>query len=195
VAHLPDWIDDRIGRNVGNSLTQRHVVETMLDSERPFFSIRQIESRVKPDVSKATVRNRLNELQELDVIATEAYPESVTLYYVDYPESNWPLPPQEHRTFTGVSPLDQLSVRGFITMRETAGVRTLVLAGYQFTLVLLALGTVLSAFGPTFGSGNGVPLWGTAFDLLVVTTALLLTERAVAWVRSRYAPFDSLPSV
>ncbi|WP_313692326.1 hypothetical protein [Halorarum halobium] len=161
MAALPDWIDERIDRNLNNSLTQQHVVETMLESKRPFFSIRQLQSRVRPDVSDATVRNRLDELQEIDVVATEAYPDSVTLYYVEYPESDWPVPPEGRDAVAQSSPLDRLSIRGFLTMRETAGIRTLVLAGFQFTLVLVALGAVLAAVGLDGGPGRGIALWGT----------------------------------
>jgi len=37
VSALPNWIDERIDRNLDNTLTQEHVVETMLASGRPFF--------------------------------------------------------------------------------------------------------------------------------------------------------------
>ncbi|UPM42265.1 hypothetical protein MW046_09875 [Halocatena salina] len=127
MAAIPNWIDGRIDRNLRNTLTQEHVVETMLDAERPFFSIRQLQARVKPEVSKATVRNRLNELQEINVVATETYPESVTLYYINHPESNWPLSPEGKRALTTDTPLDRLSTRDFLTMSDTAGIRTLVL--------------------------------------------------------------------
>ena len=94
MSELPSWIDNRLDQNLDNALSQKHVVETMVDSKRPFFSARQLQALVKPDVSKATVRNRLNELQEIDIVATETYPESVTLYYINYQESNWPLSPE-----------------------------------------------------------------------------------------------------
>lgn len=131
MAGLPHWIDERIDRNIDNALTRTHVVETLLESERPFSSIRRVQSRVKPAVSKATVSNRLNELQETDVVATETYPGSVTLYDLDYPESDWPLSPEGRRALTEESPLDRLSTRGFLTLRDTVGIRTLVLATFK----------------------------------------------------------------
>jgi len=125
VSPIPSWIDERIDRNLDNTLTQEHVVETMLESDRPFFSIRQLHARVKPDVSRATVRNRLRELQEIDVVATETYPDSITLYYINHPESAWPLSPEGKRALKADTPLDRLSTRGFITLSDTAGIRTL----------------------------------------------------------------------
>ncbi len=194
VSALPNWIDERIDRNLDNTLTQRHVVETMFESERPFFSIRQLQALVKPDISKATVQNRLHELQEIDVVATETYPESVTLYYIDYPASDWPLSPEGKRALVTDSPLDRLSTRDFLTMRDTAGIRTLVLAGFQLTLVAFALGGGLTVVGADIGTESDIVLWDTAADLFGISLLLLFTERGARWLRSRDVLPDALSS-
>ena len=196
MSTIPPWIDERIDRNLDNALTQEHVVETMLESDRPFFSIRQLHARIKPDVSRATVRNRLRELQEIDVVATEMYPDSITLYYINHPESDWPLSPDGKRALNADTPLDRLSTRGFLTLTDTAGIRTLVLAGFQLSLVLFALGGLLTIIGSdAAGTQSDIVLWGTAFDLLLVSIALLFIERTVRWVRHRYGPINLLPSI
>lgn len=194
MSAIPPWIDERIERNLDNALTQEHVIETMLESDRPFFSIRQLHARIKPDVSRATVRNRLRELQEIDVVATETYPDSITLYYINHPESEWPLSPEGKRALNANTPLDRLSTRGFLTLSDTAGIRTLVLAGFQLCLVLFALGGVLTIIGTDFGSQSDIVLWDTAFDLLFVSLALLVAERTARWIRDRYGPLNILPS-
>jgi len=195
VSPIPSWIDERIDRNLDNALTQEHVVETMVNSDRPFFSIRQLHARIKPEVSRATVRNRLRELQEIDVVATETYPDSITLYYIDHPESEWPLSPEGERALNANTPLDRLSTRGFLTLSDTAGIRTLVLAGFQLSLVLFAFGGVLTVTGSgVTGTQSDIVLWDTAFDLLFVSLLLLLAERTVRWTRDRYGPIDVLPS-
>ncbi|WP_089383446.1 helix-turn-helix domain-containing protein [Halorubrum vacuolatum] len=195
MSPIPSWIDERIDRNLEHALTQEHVVETMLESDRPFFSIRQLHARVKPDVSRATVRNRLRELQEIDVVATETYPDSITLYYINHPESEWPLSPEGKRALHADTPLDRLSTRGFITLSDTAGIRTLVLAGFQSSLVLFALGGVLTVTGADIqGTHSDIVLWDTAFDLLLVSLLLLLAERTARWVREKYGPLNLLPS-
>nr|WP_246055648.1 hypothetical protein [Halonotius roseus] len=194
VSSLPEWIDERIDRNLDNTLTQAHVVETMLDADRPFFSIRQLQARIKPDVSTATVRNRLNELQAIDVVATETYPESITLYYINHPEADWPLSPTGKRQLASESPLDRLSAWGFLTMRDTAGIRTLALAGLQLTLLLLTLGALLTIVGLDIGvTSSDVVFWDTAFDLLFVSLGILLTERVVRWLRRRFGSSDLIP--
>ena len=196
MSTIPSWIDDRIDRNLDNALTQEHVVETMLESERPFFSIRQLQARIKPDVSKATVRNRLRELQQVDVVAMETYPDSITLYYINHPESAWPLSPEGKRALNTDTPLDRLSTRGFLTLSDTAGIRTLVLAGAQLSLVLFALGGVLTVAGTSSaGVRSDISLWGTAFDLLFVSLGLLLAERMARWIRERFDPLNVLPTV
>jgi len=122
MSALPSWIEDRTEPDLNKKLTQRHVAETMLNADRPFFSSEQIRARVTPDVSKETVRNRLNELQEIDVVAAETYPESITLYYINHPESNWPLSPEGKQALSHSTPLETLSVEsssGFVTQPES----------------------------------------------------------------------------
>jgi hypothetical protein len=185
VSDTPKWIEDRINRNLNNTLTQEHVVETMIEADRPFFSIRQLQARIKPDVGKGTVRNRLKELQEIDVVATETYPESITLYYIDHRESDWPLSPEGKRALTSESPLDRLSLRGFLTFRDTVGIRTLVLAGFQLSLLLFALGALALVAGVDPGTQSDSRLMAAAFDLFGVCLFLLISERIARWVRSK----------
>jgi hypothetical protein len=75
----------------------------MYRANRPFFSLQQIRQRIKPDVSKVTVRNRLNELEERGIIATETFDNSLTLYYINHPESEWPLSPEGKQALNGES--------------------------------------------------------------------------------------------
>jgi hypothetical protein len=192
VSPLPNWIATRIDRDLDKTLTQDHVIEVMVDAERPFFSARQIQARVKPDVSVATVRNRLDELQELDVVATETYPDAVTLYYIDYPESNWPLSPEGRHALRTATPLDRLSV-GVLGLSDTVGSRPTVLAGLAGSLALFALGVVVSAVGVGFLldtnglvdqvgallAAGGVLLWTTAVQAGLFYLALVATDRTL----------------
>ncbi|MXV61181.1 hypothetical protein GS429_03720 [Natronorubrum sp. JWXQ-INN-674] len=184
MASLPPWIDTRIDDDLNRKLTQRHVVETMLAADRPYFSAEQIRARVRPDVSKETVRLRLNELLEIDVIAADTYPESITLYYVNHPESQWPLTPEGKDALSYETPLDTLSVGDFVRLRNPAGLRTLVLAGFQLSLVLFAVGIVASllASDPIVRSSNAY--WEAAGNLFVVCFVLLLAERIVRKLRN-----------
>ena len=177
MASLPPWIDTRIDDDLNKKLTQRHVVETMLAADRPYFSAEQIRARVRPDVSKETVRLRLNELLEIDVIAAETYPESITLYYVNHPESQWPLSPEGKDALSYETPLDTLTVGDFVRLRNPAGIRTLVLAGFQLSLVLFAVGIIapLLTSDPIVQSSNAY--WEVAGNLFVVCFVLLVLER------------------
>ncbi|PCR91219.1 helix-turn-helix domain-containing protein [Natrinema ejinorense] len=180
---LPTWIDDRIDPAFDKKLTQRHVVEVMLESDRPFFSIQQLRSRVSPTVSKETVRNRLNELREIDVVAAETYPETITLYYINHPESNWPLSPAGQQALAVDSPLETLSLTDFLRLRNPAGIRTLVLAGFQLSLLLFCVGVgmaVLTIEAPVEASHG---LWVAAGNLFVVCLVLLGAERLARKVR------------
>ncbi|WP_222917315.1 hypothetical protein [Natrinema sp. SYSU A 869] len=183
MATLPTWIDERIDPTLDKKLTQRHVVEVMIESDRPFFSIQQLQSRVSPTVSKETVRNRLNELREIDVVAAETYPETITLYYVNHPESPWPLSPEGQRALDHDSPLETLSLADFLRLRNSAGIRTLVLAGFQLSLVLFCVGVgmiVLSMDAPVEASHG---LLAAAGNLFVACLVLLGAERLARKVR------------
>lgn len=93
---LPPWITEQLegDEQLQNKLTQRDIVEAMYRAERPFFTLQQIHQRVEPDVSKVTVRNRLDELAEREIVKTDTSADSLTLYYINHPESEWPLSPE-----------------------------------------------------------------------------------------------------
>lgn len=189
MSELPGWIDDRLDQNLNNALSQKHVVETMVSSERPFFSSRQLQALVKPDVSKATVRNRLNELQEIDIVATETYPDSVTLYYINYQESNWPLSPEGKDALAAEAPHDRFSV-GFLTVSDTTGFRVFVLAALLLIAVLssitsiVVIGLLNNTGGPVESlavvlAASGLFAGVTAVQLLIASLFLFAGERIV----------------
>jgi len=190
---LPTWIDDRIDHTLEKKLTQRHVVEVMLESDRPFFSIRQLQSRVRPTVSAETVRNRLDELREIDVVAAETYPETITLYYLNHPESQWPLSPEGKRALEYETPLETLSAGDFLRLRNPAGIRTLVLAGFQLSLVLFSAGVVMAALSIEAPVSASHGLWVAAGNLFVACLALLVAERIVRKRRGDGVP-PSVPT-
>ncbi|MDS0259820.1 hypothetical protein NDI56_10495 [Haloarcula sp. S1CR25-12] len=189
MSELPGWIDNRLDRNLDNSLTQQHVVETMVSSERPFFSARQLQARIKPDVSKRTVQNRLNELQEVDIVAAETYPDSVTLYYINYQESDWPLSPEGKRALAAEAPHNRLSI-GFLTVSDTAEFRGFVLTVLFLTFLLSSIvsivilqllqdgGRLVEPAGTVLAVG-GMVVGVTAFQLLLATLLLFVGERVV----------------
>ena len=113
---LPPWISKQLpeDRRVNTKLTQRHVIETMRQTDRPFFSLHQVQQRVKPDVSKVTVRSRLDELKEREIVATETFADSLTLYYINHPESEWPLSPEGKRALKGESAGTENPLREFL---------------------------------------------------------------------------------
>lgn len=180
---LPTWIEDRLDPNLDHKLTQEHVVETMLAADRPYFSVTQLQARLKPDVSVETVRNRLDELREIDVVAAETYPDSITLYYVNHPESTWPLTPEGHEALTRTNPLDRMSLGDFLRLRDPAGIRTLVLAGLQLSLLMFCLGIALSVVGVNELVSSTQSFWTASTSLLLVSLALLGAERVAQWAR------------
>lgn len=182
---LPQWIEDRIDPRLDMKLTQRHLVEVMLEADRPFFSIQQLQARVGPAVSKETIRNRLNELREIDVVAAETYPETITLYYIDHPESDWPLTPEGKRAINHDTPLDTLSATDFLRLRNPVGIRTLVLAGFQLSLLLFTVGFVTSVFGIDAPVSASHGLVAAAGNLFAVCLVIYVAEAIARRLRTR----------
>lgn len=180
---IPSWIEQRLDDTFERKLTQRHVVEMMLAAERPFFSAEQLRARVRPEVSTETVRNRLNELRKRDVVVAETYPDAITLYYINHPESNWPLSPEGRQALQYETPLDSLSLRDFLWLRNPAGIRTLVLAGFQWALALFVIGVLAAPFALDSPVESSNSYWASAGTLFLVCLIVLLAERVVRRVR------------
>ncbi|OAQ51161.1 hypothetical protein HTG_18160 [Natrinema mahii] len=147
------------------------------------FSVPELRDRIGPDASEATVRERLAELRDCGVVAAETYPSSTTLYYVDFPGGTGRPAATESRP--SANPLDRLSVRDFLLLRNPEGIRTVVLAGYQLSLVCFALGLALSVGGLEAPVRGGHGLWTAAWNLLAVCVGLRLVELAATRVRER----------
>ena len=113
---LPPWISTKLpdDRRVNTKLTHRHVIETMHHADRPFFSLQQIQQRIKPDVSKVTVRDRLDELEDRGIVATESFADTLTLYYLDHPASEWPLSPEGMQALNHESTETENPLRAFV---------------------------------------------------------------------------------
>ncbi|WP_345779409.1 hypothetical protein [Natrinema sp. SYSU A 869] len=160
----------------------------------PSFSAFQLRAQIGPDASEGQVRNRLEELHERDVVAIETVPAATTLYYIDRlrraeshhrPRRAESHHPGEPRARSPANPLDHLSASDFLLLRESGAIRTLVLAGYQLSLVLFTLGIVLSAAGLDAPVHSDHGLWTAALNLLLFCVVIRIAERTARRVRSR----------
>jgi len=181
---LPTWIDDRIDPALDKKLTQQHVVEVMLESERPFFRSSSSRARVKPTVSTETVRNGLDELREIDVVAAETYPTPLRCTTSTIPNRSG----RSRRTGNGRSLTIHPSKRCRRVTSSDSGTRPG--SGRwswraSSSLVLFCVGVgmiVLSIEAPsTRVTGCGA----AAGNLFVVCLVLLFAERAVPQQPSR----------
>lgn len=185
MGDLPAWIDEQLDSplETNKKLTQQHVVETMIDADEPFLSAGQIHQRVKPDVGKATVRNRLDELQELDIVDVVDYPDAISLYYLAHPASDWPLSPEGKRALQNTSRIDQLSVRDLLLLRDTDGIHDVVLAGFHLSAAMVGLGLLLY-LPELFGVSNLDPgLISTGVGVFFFGLFVLGAERIARSVR------------
>lgn len=90
---LPDWISSRIEEpNYNKDLTQKRVAEEFEFGDRPFYNVSQMHAALGGSVSDDTVRTRLKELNERDVLQLQEV-NNGKIYWLDRPESSWPIPP------------------------------------------------------------------------------------------------------
>jgi len=95
MPEIPGWIEARLDDDLHDDLQNRTLVEIFLEDERPFLSRRQIEDELSAQgitVSKDTTNRHLNQLVE-DEILKEAVPASGSIYWINWPETDWPKPP------------------------------------------------------------------------------------------------------
>jgi len=182
----PAWIDDRLQPNVRNKLTQTHVVDSMLESERPFFSITQLEAELKPDVDRGTIRNRLTELQELDIVTEHAYP-GVSLFHIKHPESEWPLSPEGKRALDGQTRLDTISITDLLTLRDTKAIDTIVTSGAYLAMLMIFLSMFMTSAGISAPIESSHGVLTAALHLLMLVISILLLRWVVNGVRNSKA--------
>ena len=168
---LPPWISRKLPEDerVNTKLTRRHVVEEMYQADRPFFSLQQIQQRIKPDVSKVTLRNRLTELEEHGVVRTESFADSLTLYYLNHPESEWPLSPEGKRALTADKTAPTHPLREFL---DHPRVRSVLREELFRSIGWAALGLVGWPILLSESPQLPVTIW-TVFGLPVLTWATL----------------------
>ncbi|NGM71408.1 hypothetical protein G6M89_20835 [Natronolimnobius sp. AArcel1] len=179
-----DWINDRLGENINNKLTQGHVVDTMLEADRPFFTITQLESRLKPDVDRGTIRNRLDELREIDIVA-EDYLKATTIYYINHPESNWPLSPEGKEALQHGTPLENLSLRGLITFSDADAIRSLALASMYLGFMLVFIGALTSGVESPIHVEAESQVMIAGITVMFLAPTLLFALSVANWIRSQ----------
>ncbi|WP_435359515.1 hypothetical protein [Haloarchaeobius sp. DFWS5] len=91
MSELPDWIEDRIEPNADLSLQYRPVVEVFVENDRPFFTRRQVEAELDEEFTKDTVKARLDELCEDQILKIDRT-SAGDLYWLNNEESDWPVP-------------------------------------------------------------------------------------------------------
>jgi hypothetical protein len=182
MSALPPWIDERLTRSDGETEIKRQLLESMCRAEHPSVSVEQLQASTGRALDEETVRTELDELQTRNVVASATYAEPVTLYYVDHPEASDGR--ETDPAVNGDARVDELSLRDFLTVRNAAGIRNLVLAGFQLSLFLLAAGVVLTVFGLGTSVQSDVLFWDTALELVVVCLLLYGVEGAVRRIRS-----------
>lgn len=90
---LPEEIRSRIEQgSYDMELTQRHVALEFVHGDRPFYSVAQMHAALDSNVGDDTVRSRMDELDERDVVQSERV-NNGSVYWLNEDDSEWPIPP------------------------------------------------------------------------------------------------------
>ncbi|WP_135536146.1 hypothetical protein [Halostella pelagica] len=89
---LPDRIESKLlPPNNRNNLTKQPVALELYHGDRPYYSVTQMQAALDSKHSEDTVRDRLNDLVELDIAETDQV-NNGEIYYFDHEDSDWPVP-------------------------------------------------------------------------------------------------------
>jgi hypothetical protein len=92
-GELPDDIESRLDTaNFDKELTQKHVALEFVYGDRPFYNVAQMHAALGNDVSTDTVRTRMDELHERDILERQII-NNGNVYWLKSEDSDWPIPP------------------------------------------------------------------------------------------------------
>lgn len=90
---LPEEVESRLeDANFDKKLTQQHVAQIFVHGDRPHYSVAQMDAALDTEAGTDTVRSRLEELEERDVLKSETV-NNGDVYWWKRKESDWPIPP------------------------------------------------------------------------------------------------------
>lgn len=152
---LPEDIASRIDTaDYDLDLTQGHVALEFVHGDRPFYNVAQMHAALGQNVSTDTVRHRMDELHERDIL-TRRKINNGNIYWLNQPDSDWPIPPDVE-----VEPeREELTVNEW---RQKPYVQAA--AG---SILLAIAGTAVTLIG-TFQSGGYYQLPVSATDIIAV---------------------------
>lgn len=170
---MPNWIEDKLRFKEGRSLQQRPVVKVFLESERPYLTRRQVQTRLKGTHSRGTVIDRLSELCEVGLLKHDDL-KGGGVYWLDNEKSDWPIP-----TDVEVEPKsEELTVSEFFSL-DSVRVAAFGLGGILLSSILIWAGGLIG--------GAGYTLLGVQ-PAHVIAVGLLAT--LLGWVLFGYGIFN-----
>lgn len=177
----PATDDVKLDLNADYDLQQRHVVEVMLEADRPLFSPYQVQSRLKNDPSTQTVRRRLKELVELDIVGADKY-RNHELYYINDKRSEWAVPGDLNED----TRREDMDLRKVLTFQAPDDLRVMTSHSALIALYLISLGVLFGSMNisaPVSSSNS----FATAGVLVMLSTyPLLLIQYTVDRARDRF---------
>lgn len=132
----------RLEIDPNRELQQHDVLRVMMESDRPVFTVFQIKMRLKSDPSKETVRRRLNELVELEVVKVDDYG-GTDLYHISDERSNYAVPGD----IRDADVPENVGLMDLVLFREPGLYDWLATTSIFLAIYLVLLGTLIDPLG------------------------------------------------
>ncbi len=166
-------LEVQLEHDLSKDLRQREVIEVMLTEDQPVFSVYQIQQHLDSTVSDKTVRRRLKELVELNVVKRYQFNRK-NLYYINDSRSEHAVPGDLH----DVELPSQSSFWDMFLLREPGAIDWMVNSSIMMFLYLALLGTVNETLGTpiTVSSDNE---FITAAILVMMTLLFIILVKSI----------------
>lgn len=175
-SELPDWIESRI-EDFDNSkdLNQYHVAAEFVRGDRPYYNKKKMSAAVGNNVSRETVKHRLDELYELDVLNREEI-NNGHIYWLNREGSYWPIPKNVDPAPASGKTVDEWKKEPYVQLGAIA-----------LLVLLIGTGTVLVGtfeLAETYTLPVGGARLVTIGLALGLTSYILLVAAGVSWAFS-----------
>lgn len=183
MTDLPEWILERTSINPSHEVQEREVARIFVESDRPYLTRRQVQSKLEGNPSKGTVIDRLSGLCEVEVLAADEL-EGGNIYWLENEKLNWPIPPD-----VDVEPIsDEMTVSEFFNSSAVTwsgiGIGVILVSS-----LFLWVGASYSAVGSSVLGITATDLILAGF-LLIFTGWMIIVISAFLWFRNPPAVED-----
>ena len=110
---LPGELNQQMTLDPTKDLQCGHVAEIIYHGDRPYYNLTRMQKRLEFEHSEDTIRDRLNELTDMEILKRERL-NNGDVWWLNDPNTDWPKPPDAEI----VPASDELTISEFLSLPE-----------------------------------------------------------------------------